>query len=437
MMRSLILAGAMALLPMAALADPLTGVKLKDCGPRGVVDNLVLRDRIIAERKVVLSLKLAQALAGNSLGALASKANSDCLTKPSCSPDQAALQGVFTDALDLTSAEPPEDSNYTIEMSAAHAPPQDAKRTRALQFLDGQATWLTVSCTATRIAEVQAAAAKELADAQAAGQGPPATPREPLWSKVIIGASVTDIAQSFDKRGFATIGYAEDGKKGTDTKTADIMLALRPIPIAGKGTLGEVGWTPFLEFDRKTAAARADELNDLGLGVTFITGRTINQLPLVLQGEAGWQTDDRFNASLWRGALSATPPSLGACARAVGERTSFRCSGRVLIDYADVEDPGDKKKLKELSDYARVGLDLEVVFGWQMANDAVLSWRAAYQARRPFDGSDADAELWTAEIALAPSKASHFNISLSYTAGEALDSLVPVEQLQIKLGVRK
>jgi hypothetical protein len=435
-MRGWLLAGALALLPSVAFADPLTGLKLKDCGPGGVIDNLALRDRVIAERKVLLSLRLAQSLAGNSLGALAAAANSACL-KGSCSADQAALQGVFTDALDLTSSDRPDDANHTVVIDETQAPVQDARRIRAVKFLDGQADWLTVTCNATRMAELQTAKAQEVAAGDSAGKAPPKAPKEPLWSRVIIGAGVADIAQSFDKRSFATIGYAEDGKKGTDTKTADIVFALRPMPLLGAGTLDEVSWTPFLELDRKTAPARADELNDLGLGMTFITGRKINRLPLMIQGEGGWQTDDRFNASLWRGAISASPPSWGICARAVGERTSFRCSTRVLADYANVSDPGDKKKLKELSDYARVGLDFEVVFGWQMANDAVLSWRGAYQARRPFDGSDADAELWNGEISIAPSKASHFNFSLSYTAGESLDSLVPIEQLQIKLGVRK
>ncbi len=417
-----------AAVPAAAMAaDPLAALKPADCGLTGRVDNLVLRDRILAERKVVLNLQLAQALTGGGLGTSASQANSACL-KGACNPNQQALKGVFEDALDLTSSEPPDFANHVVRLDGRLTPAPDAPRTRAIQFLDGVSPWLSVTCKPALLAEARAAEQ---------GGGRDAAGAPSLLAKLVVGGSVSDLAQSFDKRGFGTFGYSEDGKAGTDTKTAEIMLGFRPMALAGKGSLEELAWTPYVEFKRKTAATRANELNDLTFGATAITARTFGPLAVVFQGETGWQTDDRFNASVWRGALAATPPSLPACFAGVTEHTSLRCSARILADYIQVDDPGDKAKLATFEDYARAGLDLEVVFGWQLADEAVLSLRGGYQARRPIDGSESDAELWTAELALAPSKASHFNIGLSYTAGESLDSLVSVETLQLKLGVRK
>ncbi|MDO8408838.1 MAG: hypothetical protein Q7S93_02065 [Phenylobacterium sp.] len=415
-----------AAVPAAAMADPLAALKPADCGLTGRVDNLVLRDRILAKRKVVLDLQLARALTGGDLGTSASQANAACL-KGACNLNQEALKGVFEDALDLTSSEPPDFANHVVRLDRRLTPAPDAPRTRAIQFLDGVSPWLSVTCKPELLAEAQAAAQ---------GGGGAADPPS-LLTQLVVGGSVSDLAQSFDKRGFGTFGYSEDGKTGTDTRTAEIMLGFRPMALAGKGSLEELAWTPYVEFKRKTAATRANELNDLTFGATAITARTFGPLAAVFQGEAGWQTDDRFNASVWRGALAVTPPSLPACFAGVTEHTSLRCSARMLVDYIQVDDPGDKAKLATFEDYARLGLDLEVVFGWRLADEAVISLRGGYQARRPIDGSESDAELWTAEVALAPSKASHFNIGLSYTAGESLDSLVSVETLQLKLGVRK
>lgn len=425
-MRAALYAVIAALIPAVAHADGLGVLKPGDCLPDGVVSNLTLRERWIADKKVPLSTDLAVALTSGRLGGLARSALAACATGD-CKPDQKALAELFNEATDVFSADWSGDPDHTLTIDEARAPDrtsQYANQTRAEVFLNGQADWAVIRCTPARL--------------QVALQEPSPKPKpSPFIQHLVIGGAVSDIAASFDKRGFATLGYSNDNAAGSESISADIMVGWKPLAIARRGTFEQIDLAPYVEYERKSADTRDKELNDLTFGASLLGfGRWGGDASYSWTLSGAWQTDDRFNSSLGKAEFGLQPPSLGACSRRSSGTFALRCSGRVVLDYVDVGDAGDKPKLATISEYGRAGLDLETLAAWDIGPNGVVTFRTAYQVRRDVTDADADAELWTVELGLQPSKTSAFNMSLGFTDGEALTSLTATEQFQIKLGFR-
>jgi hypothetical protein len=422
--RLIFAAAATVLVPATAHADVRAALETLKCNPQGRISNADFRDAIVGDSGVPLNQDTARALASGTLGTLALRALKECPDVASCKDKtKVALSGMFKDVGDMFATDWVAPDGYDFRISDQAPAINATNRTPVIRreaFLNGNSDWLEIRCKPEKVA----------ADA---GKPTPEPPEPGPFDKLIIGAATSDLSASFAKRGFATLGLTNDNEGDSKTITADILLGFGAFPIARRETLEQVDLTPYIEYERKTNDDRTKELNDLTFGASLFAFEKWGAWSLV----AGWQTDDRFNASMTTAQFSAGFPSFSSCARASSGNFTLRCSARIAADYADVGDPGNKPKLATLEQYGRVGADLEGLAVWDLEKAGSITFRAQYQTRRDFTEGDGDAELWTIELGLQPSKASHFNFSIAYTEGEALSSLTPTDQLQLKIGVRK
>lgn len=156
------------------------------------------------------------------------------------------------------------------------------------------------------------------------------------------------------------------------------------------------------------------------------------------------ETDDDFRSSA-NSAEFRLEPDLAAPGQYVfqtlgqpaGWPAEFRWSVEGVADWRSIDDPGEKKKLVDGAEYARLGYDLglDFRFGPPMA-EWRLQWSNSYQLRDGQTEDGGDAQMFSSTLSLLASKTSAYALSLSYERGENLQSFETSEIWKLTLGLR-
>lgn len=366
-----------------------------------------LRQRLILQAGLPMTGALLQAIETRSLGQLA--ANS---TEP-------ALAALLTSTISVLAA--PEGGEARFTLTGQTAP--DA-RTRAIAFLNGETDGISLTC-------------------KAASPPLPATPavivpaKEPAAKRrgLILADSKNDFIKPPRERGFATLGFEEDKAADTRLLNASLALAIEPILFAKPSETTELRWTPFVQYNRRAARSGREEVNDLTLGNSFIFRNPKQAGGAIGFGSMAFQTDDAAKAAVWVGDALIDFPRVRPCTRRDALGWAMRCNLSIVVDYADVQDPGDSQKLAELDTYFRGGMNLglsaEQNFGF-----GVITISSSYNGRYDITSRKASGGIFSVGAGLRPSAGSNISLETRYTRGTTINTLVDVDKITLRLGYR-
>mgnify|MGYP001809758220 CR=1 FL=1 len=414
--KALAVGAVLALVPAVAMAaDEL--FEKKDCWPENgavPIANDTVRDRLIKQAGIKLSMKTAQLLANGQLGSEAVSMAEDCSRRrpeeKQCDEEQNALVALFGYANDALSTKPGDEVRLVYANYGPTAP-EDADL-RIAAFLNGTADWVTFRC------------AKAIPKPP---EEPPIPPRKP-GLQVVIAKSEADASKGFAKREFASVALEHDGLENETAFTADIFIGVGKRDSASP-LLG------FVSYQRKSPSS---EGNDLAFGVSYTTyfkgltdGDTFSAL-------GAWETDDRFRSSLWRAQVGWSPLLAVCDNRNIPGQLYLSCDATLILDYSDVVDPGRKEALQTRESFTRAGVDLRFEV-WKGRGDkqGFYTFSTSYSRRHDLTDADADADLFTASLGIKTGDKSRFKVSLDYSEGRDLTSLEREETLKLSFGYRQ
>ncbi len=365
---------------------------------------------MLAKNELFVSSKLAAALQTKSLGALAERANLDCLGK-ACEGTEKKLENLFETARPLSDDEILAPAGFRVEIGAT-APPAEA---RPKAFLDGRADWLTLRCIATSRSRATPAA-------------PTATAPLVDQPKLVVAKSEDDAGKVMVKREFASFGYSSDRLTDKSTYDMDLFVGYAIPLMSAKAPLY---FQPFLSAQRHSE----EDVDDMAVG--FALTRYFYRSRIRLK--PAWESDHRLDSSVWRIDLGWTPRLFPECeAISIPGKQYASCDITLVADYADIRDAGNKADLAKLPSYSRIGLDLDLVYGRSLGEDAgFLILSGGYKTRGDYSGHGGDADLMTASIGYAPGAPDHFKVSIDYTNGRDLTSLKKQERVALTVGFRR
>jgi hypothetical protein len=398
----------------AAHAEVFTSLAEKDCD-KGSVSNEVLRDRALAEAKVPLTNAVATALVQGRLGAMAEKALACGMN---CKGTDATLNTLYFQLQGLTENLPRAADGFSIHIDDRRAPALEA---RAAAFLNGNWDWLRVTCSFSP-------------EAAEGGRPPGRAPNPPNGGggiDVLLGKSEEDVGKSFDKRGFATLGYSNDFEAGKESWTLDAYLALRG-PALGEDR--DLEFQPFTSFQYNSGK----KVDDLAFGGALIWRPTGGGDRIRLTG--AWETDHRFDASLWRGDIGFSPVAPAKLCQRRNELDTryFLCEVTLLGDFERVSAAGGKADLAKLTDFFRIGGDAHFTYGELLSPKlGYVVFTTGFSLRENLSAGDADATLFSASLGLTPAKTGAWKFSFDYTRGRDLTSLVKEDKLVLSIGFRQ
>lgn len=283
---------------------------------------------------------------------------------------------------------------------------------------------------------------------------PPPTP--PRW-QVSVGATLADLAKSFDQRETASVSLRVDEQADTEVGTVRGVIGATwspPDSVSANGVV-RFGGGPYLGYERVTHPSPDKAVNNLELGFRgqwlFYPGAVDPDAPYPswLTLSSSWLTDDQGDSSAWRVEAAYRPGLSGPLfrsgygfERALLDEPRYFVTARwdlnLIADYAEVIDPGEKAALLNRPDYLRWGYDLsgELRLRWR-ERDPTIGLSALYQFRDDLDRSGGNADRVTARLKYYPSKESNWTFGLEYDRGENIQSLEPLENWLMTLGYRR
>jgi hypothetical protein len=363
-----------------------------------------LRQRLIGQTGLIMTAELLSAIESHSLGQLAAT---------SADP---ALSGLLASTVAVLSTPATNEARFTLASQAAHDP-----RARAIAFLNGDTDGISLSCKAA---------------------SPPAPAvivpaKEPVTKSrgLILADSKNDFIKPARERGFATLGFEEDKAADTRLLNASLALAIEPVLFARPSETTELRWTPFVQYNRRAARSGREEVNDLTLGNSFIFRNPKQAGGAIGFGSLAFQTDDAAKAAVWVGDALIDFPRVRPCTRRDAIGWAMRCNLSIVVDYADVQDPGDSQKLAELDAYFRGGMNLglsaEQSFGF-----GVITISSSYNGRYDITSRKASGGIFSVGAGLRPSAGSNISLETRYTRGTTINTLVDVDKITLRLGYR-
>jgi hypothetical protein len=392
---------------------------------------------------------------GGSLGRATIRAHDFCLQNPAaCNAPQNAgrrsLSALYEEVATVFRMASPEspvsDPNFsvtsTIDVRALETNAAQRDR-RVAEFLDGGARWLTVSC----ISEAGR-------DPASSSPSPTRSPFERWVSNVIVGRTNADATRSqLSKREFATFSITDDREADAQTTAIEAFIGF-PLPYwAHPDHYSEIGFTPFLSWQRQHVETDAGlvtkDIDNLTFGLSSPiyfyerSGSNAGDLSFVVQTSVAWETDSEFDSSVGRVELAYVPYHNFPCLSGyMSSRFLLRCEARLVTDWVEVADPGDKANLQNASEFFRVGLDLGLTFHQPIPGaPGLIELAASYSARDDIGQSttdpDGDADLFRAAISLLPGDESHFAFGVEYRMGENIASMEEQEQVLLQLRYRR
>lgn len=298
---------------------------------------------------------------------------------------------------------------YSEEFQTRSSVIQITRRKRGLEesawvraYLDGDLNLLTVHCPERQNDQASAAPSRRL-----------------IITGDISGLSAPRMAD----RTFATASYTNDREAGNETYNVDVVLGLGPFDF------GPARWVPYASYERQTRVSAP--VNDLTFGVAGFWQRNYHHL----RWNAAYETDDEFESAVWTADIEWSPPPPRGCVQRIGNNGIFRCDYSLRLDYSLIEDPGAKASLANVSDFLRIGGQIDFSYGRPFSR-GWLEATASYVLMEPIDGDYGDAARGEVAIALRPRDASNFEFGISYSNGEDLSSLVRSDIVKVYLGVR-
>ena len=366
-----------------------------------------LRQRLIGQAGLSMTGELLSAIESRSLGQLAAS---------SADP---ALSGLLASTIAVLSTPVLAEARFTLTSQT-----QPDARARAIAFLNGDTDGISLACTA-------------------ASPPPPPTaavmvPRKEPTAKqrgLILADSKNDFIKPARERGFATLGFEEDKAADTRLLNASLALAIEPILFAKPSKTTELRWTPFVQYNRRAARSGREEVNDLTLGNSFIFRNPTQRGGAIGFGSLAFQTDDAAKAAVWVGDALIDFPRVKPCTRRDALGWAMRCNLSIVVDYADVQDPGDSQKLAELDAYFRGGMNLglsaEQAFGF-----GVITISSSYNGRYDITSRKASGGIFSVGAGLRPSAGSNISLETRYTRGTTINTLVDVDKITLRLGYR-
>lgn len=363
-----------------------------------------LRQRLIGQAGLKMTGELLSAIESRNLGQLAATS-----TDP-------ALSGLFASTVAVLSTPAASEARFTLASQGVLDP-----KARAIAFLNGDTDGISLSCKA----------ASPPAPAVIVPTNEPAAKRRGL----ILADSKNDFIKPARERGFATLGFEEDKAADTRLLNASLALAIEPILFAKPSEATELRWTPFVQYNRRAARSGREEFNDLTLGNSLIF-RNPNQAGRAIGfGSLAFQTDDAAKAAVWVGDALIDFPRVRPCTRRDALGWAMRCNLSIVVDYADVQDPGDSQKLAELDAYFRGGMNLglsaEQAFGF-----GVITISSSYNGRYDITSRKASGGIFSVGAGLRPSAGSNISLETRYTRGTTINTLVDVDKITLRLGYR-
>ncbi|CAN1546766.1 hypothetical protein MCEMIH15_01992 [Caulobacteraceae bacterium] len=366
-----------------------------------------LRQRLIGQAGLTMTGELLSAIESRSLGQLAATSK------------DTALSGLLASTIAVLSTPVLAEARFLLTSQAK----PDA-RARAIAFLNGDTDGISLAC-------------------KAASPPPPPTPavivpqKEPTAKQrgLILADSKNDFIKPARERGFATLGFEEDKAADTRLLNASLALAIEPILFAKPSEATEVRWTPFVQYNRHAARSGREEVNDLTLGNSFIFRNPTQPGRAIGFGSLAFQTDDAAKAAVWVGDALIDFPRVRPCTRRDALGWAMRCNLSIVVDYADVQDPGDSQKLAELDAYLRGGMNLglsaEQAFGF-----GVITISSSYNGRYDITSRKASGGIFSVGAGLRPSAGSNISLETRYTRGTTINTLVDVDKITLRLGYR-
>ncbi len=366
-----------------------------------------LRQRLIIQAGLPMTGALLSAIETRSLGQFAAAS-----TDP-------ALSALLASTISVLATSSTNESRLTLTSQAA-----PDVRARAIAFLNGETDGISLACKAasTPVPAVPAVIvpAKEPAARQRG---------------LILADSKNDFIKPARERGFATLGFEEDKAADTRLLNASLALAIEPILFAKPSVATELRWTPFVQYNRRAARAGREEVNDLTLGNSFIFRNPKQAGGAIGFGSMAFQTDDAAKAAVWVGDALIDFPRVRPCTRRDALGWAMRCNLSIVVDYADVQDPGDSQKLAELDTYFRGGMNLglsaEQAFGF-----GVITISSSYNGRYDITSRKASGGIFSLGAGLRPSAGSNISLETRYTRGTTINTLVDVDKITLRLGYR-
>ncbi|WP_085338112.1 hypothetical protein [Aquidulcibacter paucihalophilus] len=366
-----------------------------------------LRQRLILQAGLPMTGALLQAIETRSLGQLAASSN------------EPALAALLTSTISILAN--PEGGEARFTLTGQTAPDT---RARAIAFLNGETDGISLTCKAP----------------SPPLPAPPAVivpAKEPAAKRrgLILADSKNDFIKPPRERGFATLGFEEDKAADTRLLNASLALAMEPILFAKPSEATELRWTPFVQYNRRAARSGREEVNDLTLGNSFIFRNPKQAGGAIGFGSLAFQTDDAAKAAVWVGDALIDFPRVRPCTRRDALGWAMRCNLSIVVDYADVQDPGDSQKLAELDTYFRGGMNLglsaEQNFGF-----GVITISSSYNGRYDISSRKASGGIFSVGAGLRPSAGSNISLETRYTRGTTINTLVDVDKITLRLGYR-
>jgi hypothetical protein len=398
-------------LSQAAASAPATLERLYDkvaCEAAGQsFSGADLRQRLIGQAGLPMTGALLNAVETRSLGQFAATSSDP------------ALMGLLSSTMAVLATPAASAVRFTLTGQAPH----DARK-RAIAFLNGETDAISLTCTAASLPPPPAPAVVVPA-------------KRPAQQKrgLILADSKNDFIKPVRERGFATLGFEEDKAADTRLLNASLALAIEPILFAKPSEATELRWTPFVQYNRRAARSGREEVNDLTLGNSFIFRNPKQAGGAIGFGSMAFQTDDAAKAAVWVGDALIDFPRVRPCTRRDALGWAMRCNLSIVVDYADVQDPGDSQKLAELDAYFRGGMNLglsaEQDFGFGM-----ITISSSYSGRYDITSRKASGGIFSVGAGLRPSAGSNISLETRYTRGTTINTLVDVDKITLRLGYR-
>lgn len=271
-----------------------------------------------------------------------------------------------------------------------------------------------------------------------------ASETQSFFSGLVVGRTSEDAGRALADREFATFSVENDRAADRETISIDLFIGWdSPLWWRGRGYEGQ--FVPFVGLQRteidQTASATG-ERNDLTFGITLPVAfyRSGGGIASTLNAAVEWETDTDFDSSMTTARFSWAPQIRGTCFdwhTRWSTQSPWTCSVAVVADYSDVGDPGEKVKLAEVDQYARLGLDVSFAYDYELSGGSVLQAGASYSLREPVSDDDGEADLISLNLLLLPSDESHFSFGIEYRHGEDLSSFEAQETTLFRVGYRQ
>lgn len=366
-----------------------------------------LRQRLIGQARLTMTGELLAAIEARSLGQLAATSSDPALT------------GLLATTSSVLSTKDSTEARFALTSQT-----NPNLQERAIAFLNGETDGVSLACKAASPPAPPAPAVVIPAkDPQGKGRG------------LILADSKNDFIKPARERGFATLGFEEDKAADTRLFNASLALAIEPVLFAKPSEATELRWTPFVQYNRRAARSGREEVNDLTLGNSFIFRNPKQAGGAIGFGSMAFQTDDAAKAAVWVGDALIDFPRVRPCTRRDAYGWAMRCNLSIVVDYADVQDPGDSQKLAELDAYFRGGMNLglsaEQDFGF-----GVITISSSYNGRYDITSRKASGGIFSVGAGLRPSAGSNISLETRYTRGTTINTLVDVDKITLRLGYR-